>query len=214
MKNLILSISIVCLACIGCADSTSPDTLEDSTLSEGVGSSAWHVQTPMGEPLAGEIGAVLKAAAIVEGVDQEKRLLTLKKADGGSMTLRVGPEVKRLAEIKPGDSVVAEFVNAVTYEVREPTAEERAQPQKAVLVAGRTDSSLPPGAGATTLARGVVSIVALDQEAKTVTIKAADGKTTVLTVNKPENFERMHIGDTAVITYMEATALRIEPAQK
>ena len=206
-----IMISALCLACLACA-STTPTT-EPSQLGgePSSGTTSWDMQTPMGQKLAGEKGSVVEASVRVEKVDLASRLVTVKKPDGASVTLKVGPEIKRLNEIKPGDMVVAQFVQAVAYELRKPTQAERASPTTTAVVAGRNDTTLPPGAGAVNVIHSIVTIEAIDRKAGTISIKGPTGETAVVAVQRPENFERIRVGDTAAVTYMEAIALSIEP---
>lgn len=48
---------------------------------------------------------VTEATARVEKVDYENRLVTLRGSKGRTITTQVGPEVKRLEQIKPGDMI-------------------------------------------------------------------------------------------------------------
>ena len=66
--------------------------------------------------------------ATVESVDLEKRVVTLKGPHGDKLTLEADKGVKRFDEIKPGDTVRASYYQSVAAELREPTAEEKANP--------------------------------------------------------------------------------------
>lgn len=216
MKHLILG--LLFLAALACAPTTPSGTIApgtsvavSGTTQSGATVTGWDTQTKMGQPLAGERGAVIEASVLVEKVDLKNRTLTVKKPNGTILTLKVGTEVKRLNEIKPGDTVVAQFISAVAYELRAPTAEEQAAPAAAVVAAGRNDKSLPPGAAAANTIHTIVTIEEIDRKAGTVTIMGPSGETTVLNVERPENFQRIKVGDKLAVTYVEAVALKVEP---
>jgi hypothetical protein len=56
----------------------------------------------------------------VEAVDVAKRTVTLKGPEGKTRTLKVDPSVKRLAEVKKGDQVVARHTEALALSVDTP----------------------------------------------------------------------------------------------
>jgi hypothetical protein len=62
----------------------------------------------------------LEIKASVEAIDYQTREVTLKNAEGKLVTMKAGPEVKRLNEVKKGDTVVARLVRAVSIEVSKP----------------------------------------------------------------------------------------------
>ncbi len=50
----------------------------------------------------------------------DKRIVTLKGEDGVVSDLKVGKEVRNLAQVKKGDQVVATYHEAIAYEVFKP----------------------------------------------------------------------------------------------
>lgn len=75
-------------------------------------------------PLGAKPGfAVIDSAqlsASIEAIDYPSRELTLKNAEGKLVTMTAGPEVRRLSEIKKGDTVVVRLVRAMSIEVSKP----------------------------------------------------------------------------------------------
>jgi hypothetical protein len=59
----------------------------------------------------------VEVIATVVGIDYQNRYVTLKGPEGKVIKVQAGPEVKRLNEIKKGDSVVARLTRAVSIEV-------------------------------------------------------------------------------------------------
>ena len=69
-----------------------------------------------GETIADSVSVT----ATVEAVDLEKRIVTLKDENGVVRDLKVGEDVKNLAQVKKGDQVVATYHEAIAYEVFKP----------------------------------------------------------------------------------------------
>ena len=159
---------------------------------------------------AREVVAV-EVQATVKAVDLKNRTITLKGLEGGEAKLDVGPEVKRLAEIKAGDTVVVTYLRSLAYDLREPTAEELKQPKTQILAADRNDSSLPPGAEVLHSVKAIVTVVGIDRAAQTVTVKGPEGRVVTVKAHNPERLATIKLGDTAAVTYTEALAISVEP---
>src|SRR5690606_4705981 len=103
------------------------------------GSSTEKAQTQTAQPAA-ESATPLTVERTVEGtvrakvraVDQTTRWITLEDERGQAQSFIVGPQVKRLHEVRPGDFVDAAYSATLTAELRPPTAEEAATPIAAV----------------------------------------------------------------------------------
>src|SRR5688500_16880866 len=61
-----------------------------------------------------------EATATVEAIEASSRTITLKKPDGTFVTTVAGPEVKRFAEIKLGQTVNAKYYENVVIRVKRP----------------------------------------------------------------------------------------------
>ena len=62
----------------------------------------------------------VEVKASVVAIDYQTRKVTLKGPEGKVINVTAGPEVKRLNEVKVGDSVVARLTRAVSIEVSKP----------------------------------------------------------------------------------------------
>ena len=71
---------------------------------------------------ASTVGSSVKASTsvTVTAVDAVSRHLTVQGPDGKSFTLKVGPEVKRFSEVKPGDKIAATYYRETAYAISEP----------------------------------------------------------------------------------------------
>lgn len=82
------------------------------------GAGAAVALAPVGTKPGGVVVATKKLTARVVKIDQEKRLVTLTGPEGNTRTLEVGPEVKRLSEIRVGDQVTFQYTEALMLDVR------------------------------------------------------------------------------------------------
>lgn len=165
-------------------------------------------------PAARGEGAAVKISAVVEAVDVPARTITLKGPHGDVETFRVGGEVKRLAEIKAGDTVTADYKVAATAELREPTAEERSQPLVLAQGADRAPSDQPPGAAFARAVRVVAPVESVDPETRTFTVRGPFEGTVRIRVEDPAAFGTVQKGKAIVITFAESLLLSVEPGPK
>jgi hypothetical protein len=165
-------------------------------------------------PTAHGESASIHVTALVESVDVANRMITLKDPDGTVGTYEVGEQVKRLAEIKPGDKIHAEYSVGAVAELREPTEEEKAAPMVAMEGAARGPSDAPPTGGMGRAVRAVTTIQSLDSAAQTLTVKGPlEGNVTVH-VDDPAVFSHLQVGQTIVVTFAEKMVLSVEPKAK
>lgn len=166
------------------------------------------------KPLTRHESELTTITARVESVDPEKREVTLKGPEGNKVTITAGKSVKRFNEVKPGDVVQATYYQSVAAELREPTAEEKANPLTVESGEGRASESAAPAGGVARRVKAVVTIESIDRSAQTITVKGPRGNTVTAKVEHPENLEKMQVGNNIVITYTEALALSLEKVGK
>ena len=82
------------------------------------GSSA--VGAPLGAKPMGVMVDTTMVSGEVTAIDNTPRSITLRGPDGNTRTIAVGPNVKRLGEVKVGDDVVFTLKKATTIEVTSP----------------------------------------------------------------------------------------------
>jgi hypothetical protein len=159
--------------------------------------------------------AAFQVSATVEAVDVERRLITLKGQQSGNVgQYKVGVQVKRLSEIKVGDTITAEYQVGAVAELREPTAEEKSAPLAVAESTERATSAVPPAAALVRAIRVVTTIDQLDRTAQSLTIKGPLGGIVTLPVHDPAAFERLKIGQSIVVTFAETLLLSVDPAAK
>jgi vancomycin resistance protein YoaR len=180
-------------------------------LSQTIADAAEQTET---KPITRHEAELTTLTATVESVDLEKREVTLKGPRGNKVTLEADKSVKRLDEIKPGDLVRASYYQSVAAELREPTAEEKANPLVVEEGAAKAPHTQAPGLGVARRATAVATIESIDRSAQTITVKGPRGRTVTAKVEHPENLEKMQVGQNIVITYTEALALSLEKVGK
>ena len=154
---------------------------------------------------------VATMSAIVEHVDVKERLVTLRTADGKKTTIRVGDEVKNLAQVKMGDEVMVGYLESMAIQVKKPTDGELG------AVAGEEVATAKPGEKPAGVAARTVMITAkiigIDRKAQQVTLEGKEGNQVTIDVRNPEHFDAIAVGDLVEITYTEALAISVEPTK-
>jgi len=56
-------------------------------------------------------------SALVEAIDHETRVVTLRKSNGEAITFTASEDVRNLAQVSVGDHLTAEYVETVSIEV-------------------------------------------------------------------------------------------------
>lgn len=164
------------------------------------------------KPITVSDSASVEVSARVKAIDYATRVVTLVDADGESLEFVAGPEIRRLNEVRVGDSVRAEYVVSLLAELRPPTAEEAANPIEVIAIKGRTPSGQTPAGGAGIATRIVTTVESVSVPNMRVTLKGPMGDTTTVRARNPENIRKLSIGDTIVITYTEAMGVSLVKA--
>ena len=157
---------------------------------------------------------LVRITATVEAIDYGKREATLKGPLGNSVTFTVDERVKRLNEIKVGDTVAADYYVSVAAELRPPTTAEKANPLVILEGAGKTPPGTSPAGGGLRQIKAVCTIEGLDRPTETVTLKGPLGGYSSVRVGDPANLPHLRIGDTVLVTYTEALAIALEEVAK
>lgn len=68
--------------------------------------------------------------AHVTAIDHKTRMITLTGPKGNSLTFKVGPDVKRLDEVKKGDQIVVSYTESLLLDVTAPETQTPPPPKK------------------------------------------------------------------------------------
>lgn len=148
--------------------------------------------------------------AVVEAINHETRVVTVRKNDGEEITFTASEEARNLDQVSVGDILVAEFVEKITIEVLPgdglgPDAAEAA-------VMARTEKGEMPGVAAMDSTVVISTVEEINIEANTFKLKGPDGVVTEYTARNPDNLKRSKVGDIVVITDTVAVAIMVEKA--
>ena len=153
----------------------------------------------------------VKVTATITAIDAATRAVTLKGPQGKEITITAGPEVKNFAQMKVGDQVNAEYVEALTLELK----------KGSTALVGRTDQAAAGAAKPGERPAGLVGrqvtitaeVVGVDPATQTVTLRGPQ-RTVELKVPDPAQFKLVAKGDRVEATYTEAVAIAVEPSKK
>ena len=175
--------------------------------------------TPAWAQAAGMFGAggsdAVTLKATVKAVDQQNRTVTLVAASGETKTVKVGPDVQNLAQVKPGDVVVARYTESEAYVVA-PAGTKSPDDMLALAAAQAAPGQLPAG-GVAGLSVATGLVVGVNPTARTISVVNPDGgEVRTLTVKNPD-YQKMlpsvKVGDTITAVVSEAVVLAVEPAK-
>jgi hypothetical protein len=199
-------------------------TLGASALATGVVLAAAPVLCPpLSNPAMAQAGGMagigasetLSLRAKVTAIDLNTRMVTLVGPRGQSETLKAGPEVQNLPQVKPGDMVNVVYHASVTYVL---TPRGTKAPGNSMTAAGmRAAPGQKPGAAVGAKIVVTSTVVGMDLAGHTLQLIDPDGgKIRTVDVVTPEGQQGMKlvkIGDTLTGIASEAVAIDVEPAK-
>lgn len=77
-------------------------------------------RTPKGDKPGMAVSETVTIKVVVEAINYDTRVITLKGPEGNTMTKHVDDSVKRLNEVKKGDEIVIQLTTAFAITVRKP----------------------------------------------------------------------------------------------
>lgn len=190
---LCLSLALGLLA--GCASRSEPpppETFQMSSHEEGV-------------PGGVAVDAVEVSARVVE-VDHEERTALLRGPEGEEFPIRVGPEVVNFDRVEAGDLVRAIVVREIVVGLADPAAPQADAAAEGVALA--PVGAAPGGVVARTV-RVTGTVTAIDPEARTATLRFADGSTRTFPVRPDIDLEAHSVGERVSFQVTESVALDV-----
>ena len=152
--------------------------------------------------------SIVTMAARVVRINQRSRIVTLKNAAGETFDVRVGEEVTNLPRVRKGDDVVVTYVESIAITLRKPgEATPGVETSDAVERAKRGER---PGMAVGSQTTITATVVGLNKQKGTVTLKGSKGKVVTVTAREPRRLEPVKIGDLVEVVYTEALAISVE----
>jgi len=142
----------------------------------------------------------------IEAIEASTRTLTIKKADGTFVTTVAGPDIKRLDELKLGDTVNVRYYENVIIRVKQPGESDVVSSAK-----GTTGSEqvLPGGTRAKQVTI-TATITAIDPTAPSITFTGPHGWKYSSKVQDTEALAKVKVGDKVDIVWTEAMLVSVE----
>lgn len=168
---------------------------------------------PPASPAPLSISSTVEASATVTRLDVATRSMTLRTDAGEEHTLEVSEAVRNLPQVKVGDRVTVTWYEAIGAQMRKPG--DSTEPT-IDLGAGRADPGERPGGIVATVQTIPVTIVSVDPATNTVKFYAADKQVRTIAVKRPEAqayIRTLKTNDEVIITFAEALAIEVKPAQ-
>ena len=146
--------------------------------------------------------------AVVEAIDHETRVVTVRKENGETLTFTASEEARNLGQVNVGDILKAEYVESLAIQVFPNNGME---PDAAAAAAmARAEEGEMPGFAAMEQTVIVTTLESVNLENNTFRLKMPDGSINEYTARVPENLRRVVVGDLVVITLTDAVAIVVE----
>jgi hypothetical protein len=153
----------------------------------------------------------VEVTAVVTGIDKGTRTVTLKGPQGRSLDVVAGDEVRNFDQIRLGDNVVVQYIEALTLELK------KSQSKPSATESGAAVRAAPGERPAGAVGREVVvlaDVVAVDPVKSTISLKGPRGNVVALKVQNQDHFKVVKVGDQVEAVYTEAVAIAVRPAPK
>ena len=147
-------------------------------------------------------------SALVEAIDHETRVVTLRKANGEAVTFTADDNVRNLAQVSVGDHLTAEYVETVSIKVM--AADGLEADAAEVSAMARAEEGAMPGFAAMDAMVVTATVEEINIEMNTFKLKGPDGVISEYTARNPENLKRSAVGDLVVMTVTSAVAIVVE----
>ncbi len=172
---------------------------------------AWSASATAGAAKAGPGLVVAETSQIkakVNAVDLDKRLVTVTGPQGNAVTLKVGPGVKNLDQVKPGDELIVRYLESVALFVR------RSGEPPAAVEAGAVEvvpKGQKPAATVVDTVEITGTVEAIDYAKRTVTLKGPQGNARTIKVDPSvKRFKEVKKGEQVVARFTEALAISVK----
>jgi len=169
-------------------------------------------QPKQGEPLLTK-AAVISAQATVVGVNyatREVRLEVPNKPGDNFVDVTVSDDVTNLEQVRFGDRVTVEYIEAVSVDLFRPG---EVEPGVGVTVAAAKAAPGTRPAGAKGIETSVTAVIeAIDRGNELVALRMPDGVRKIVKVSNPAILERVSAGDKVRISFVRALAVSVTPS--
>lgn len=152
----------------------------------------------------------VKVTAVVTAVDQKNRIVTLKGPEGNEFSVLADAAVKNFPQIKVGDNLVVEYIQAVAIDFQKGDG---IRMMSSIDDSARAKAGAKPGAAALSKVTVVSNIWAVNQAKGTVLVRGPFGHFAEVKLKDPAMLAGVKVGDQMKVTYTDAVALGFTPAK-
>ena len=152
----------------------------------------------------------MKITAVVTAIDAKNRIVTLQGPEGNEFAVLADAAVKNFAQIKVGDRLVVEYIQAVALDFQKGDG---IRMMSSIDDSARAKAGQRPGAAAMRKVTVVTNIWAVDQAKGTVLVRGPFGHFTEVKLKDPGLLGGVKVGDQMKVTYTDAVAIGFTPAK-
>ncbi|AUM12120.1 hypothetical protein [Ketobacter alkanivorans] len=164
------------------------------------------ISTSTGVP-GGVAQQVTVITAVVKEIDYNQRKVTLDDKQGNLKTIQVGPEAVNFDQVQVGDLVALEVIEELVVFLSEQAPSEKSADGGMIAMAAKGEKPLVLMGGTTDI---ISTVVAIDLEAHSVTLRFEDGTERVLGVRADVELNDSQVGKTVVMRATAAMAIAVE----
>jgi Cu/Ag efflux protein CusF len=157
------------------------------------------------------VAQTVNITATITAIDKATRDITLKGPQGKELTVTAGSEVKNFDLMKVGDQVNAQYIEALTLELKKGGGMAVARTEQGGA-AGAKPGEKPAGAVGRQVTI-VADVVDVNPARQSITLRGPQ-RTVDLVVADPAQFKLIAKGDQVEAKYTQALAIVVEPAAK
>jgi Cu/Ag efflux protein CusF len=155
------------------------------------------------------LARTVKVTGTIEAVDGASRQITVKGPKGNLAVLAVGAEVRNFDQLKVGDRVVAQYVEALSLTLKKDGKELRSS--STAKDGARAPAGDKPAGAVARQIEVTADVIAVDAKTQVVMLRGPK-QTVELKVPDRQQFKAIKVGDQIQAVYTEAVALSVEPA--
>ena len=163
------------------------------------------------EPGKVGVAQTVKVTATITAIDKATRDITLKGPQGNEVVVTAGPDVKNFDNAKVGDQVNAQYVEALTLELKKGGGMTVARSDQGGVLESKPGQK--PGGVAGRQVTIVADVVDVNPAKQSITLRGPK-RTVELVVADPAQFKLVAKGDQVEAKYTQALAIAVEPAAK
>jgi hypothetical protein len=156
-------------------------------------------------------GTEMSTVATVESVNMKTRTVRMRESNGKISSFVAGDEVRNLAQVKVGDMVVVKYTIGLVMALNKAGTTVRSREDK--MEVGRAELGQKPGSIVRKTVTMTANVTAVDQGARTVTLKGAK-RTLNLPVASDVDLTNVKVGDQVDAVFQESTAISVQEAPK